>query len=323
MNKYLSICIPTYNRADILKDSVQELIEIAGEFSVPICISDNASPDHTTLVIRELQKKYPYIFYSRNVENIGMDRNFEAVLKMARTHYAWLLGDDDRIRKRSVKRILEIINANDYDVIVVNGGIASEPFVRVSDVPSREFTDCNELLSELGWHMTWMSSLIYNHSLIEKANFPRYDGTFFTQVGVIFESLASKKDMKIQWCSSPFFYPAKIASLSWGGVVFEIFMQKWMQIIHSLPDNYSEDIKLKCIKDHGVKTGLFSLVSFFNLRAMGYYSYSTFVRYLNYYKFTTNVPLPVLFMISIFPKWPLEITRSIYKNREQLFRLLL
>ena len=48
-NKLLSLCIPTYNRADILKETLTKLVLepafILGR--VEICISDNASTDHT------------------------------------------------------------------------------------------------------------------------------------------------------------------------------------------------------------------------------------------------------------------------------------
>ena len=66
MNNLISICIPTYNRESLLKESLVKLISQIREFSIAIYISDNSSSDNTEEVVKELSNNYKYIFYHKN-----------------------------------------------------------------------------------------------------------------------------------------------------------------------------------------------------------------------------------------------------------------
>ncbi|MDI6731884.1 MAG: glycosyltransferase, partial [Candidatus Margulisbacteria bacterium] len=81
MNKTLSLCIPTYNRAAILGDYLKELAPQAAKYDVNIYISDNASTDETEQVVISLMGKYPNIYYSRNDKDMGHEYNFMKVLR--------------------------------------------------------------------------------------------------------------------------------------------------------------------------------------------------------------------------------------------------
>ena len=52
MNKDLSICIPTYNRAKFLDENLSKTIPICRKFKIPIYISDNDSKDNTFEVFK-------------------------------------------------------------------------------------------------------------------------------------------------------------------------------------------------------------------------------------------------------------------------------
>ena len=63
MNKQplLSICIPTYNRADKLKQTLESIVsqpEFIDFDEFEIVISDNGSKDGTKEICEELKKKY-------------------------------------------------------------------------------------------------------------------------------------------------------------------------------------------------------------------------------------------------------------------------
>lgn len=91
----LSICIPTYNRAEILKKTIDTLLSLE-EFNseVELVISDNASEDGTESLIKELIHKYEdkRILYHRNNSNIK-DLNFFTVLSVASGKYLKLFND--------------------------------------------------------------------------------------------------------------------------------------------------------------------------------------------------------------------------------------
>src|SRR3989304_4568740 len=95
----LSICIPTYNRAHYLKECLGSIVAQFGDpeicSSVEVVVTDNASPDKTREVVEEYQKKFKNIRYSRNNENLGVDRNVINVVEMASGVFGWYMGDDD------------------------------------------------------------------------------------------------------------------------------------------------------------------------------------------------------------------------------------
>lgn len=60
---------------------------------------------------------------------------------------------------------------------------------RVTDVKSKSFTDPIELLSELGWHLGLISSMIVLKAMTEKTYTHRYMETTFIHLGLFFEYL--------------------------------------------------------------------------------------------------------------------------------------
>ena len=92
----LSICIPTYNRAQHLSNCLQSLISMRRPkgFQFEICISDNGSNDNTKEIVDKAKEDID-INYSNNKSNLGIARNFLKVVSMAKGEFVWLIGDDD------------------------------------------------------------------------------------------------------------------------------------------------------------------------------------------------------------------------------------
>ncbi|PCI37852.1 MAG: hypothetical protein COB50_03240, partial [Thiotrichales bacterium] len=115
----LSICIPTYNRAEYLPMLLDSIIkQVKDHKLVEICISDNASTDNTKELINEYKKKYKNIKYYCSPNNMGVERNFLKVIDIAAGKYCWLMGSDDCLMDNSVLYILEKIAQHDVDIIL-------------------------------------------------------------------------------------------------------------------------------------------------------------------------------------------------------------
>lgn len=92
----VSVCIPTYRRADLLRRAVIELL--ACDYpNLEIVISDNGSPDHTRDVAAALCSASSRVRYFRHPHNMGPTKNFEFARAQARGKYFLWHGDDDRI----------------------------------------------------------------------------------------------------------------------------------------------------------------------------------------------------------------------------------
>tara|TARA_B100001057_G_scaffold490690_1_gene579473 strand:+ start:561 stop:1589 length:1029 start_codon:yes stop_codon:yes gene_type:complete len=135
--KKLAICIPTYNRANCLRNCLESISCNEDIFinQVDICISNNGSSDFTEEVIDEYKEKLPIIRSSNN-KNIGIPRNFLKVVSMANSEFIWLIGDDDLLLPDSLKKSLELINLNkDVDFFYVNSFHLSTDYVDSHNQP--------------------------------------------------------------------------------------------------------------------------------------------------------------------------------------------
>ncbi len=310
-SKLLSIVIPTYNRADYLDYSLEVHVPLARIYSIEIFISDNASTDNTSIIVEKWKAVYPFIKYYINETNLGPDKNFELALKYPKTEYVWLLGDTHKIPIDGIKYVNELITEknNRYDVIVFNAG------QRVIDIETQDYFDQNKILSDLGWHMTCMSCLIYNTQLIESANFVKFYDSYFIQLGIILDSI-SKKTFNIHWIKDKsidsIHLPNKIKD-SWQNQTFYIWIEKWSDFILSLPSTYNQVIKLKCIKDHGVKSKIFSFKNLLSLRKANLLNYKNYLTYYQLLPLTINYSNQLILIIAILPINALNIL-NIFKK---------
>jgi abequosyltransferase len=107
----LSICIPTYNRherLDLLLQSIARQIEQDQlQDKVEIIVSDNASSDRTREVGESWALRHSFIRLFRNSWNIGGEPNCLRTLEKATGQFAWILGDDDRVREGGIQSVLD------------------------------------------------------------------------------------------------------------------------------------------------------------------------------------------------------------------------
>jgi glycosyltransferase involved in cell wall biosynthesis len=111
-----TVGMPTYNRADLLREALESALSQTYR-DVEIIVCDDASKDHTAEVV----KRYGHrVRYHRNPTNIGMYPNFAKAIELASGEYCSLLQDDDLIHKDFVRRALEGFARAD-DVVFYSG----------------------------------------------------------------------------------------------------------------------------------------------------------------------------------------------------------
>lgn len=118
--KLLSICIPTYNRANYLKQSLTQIQkELNSDIisKVEVLVSDNCSTDNTSEVIAFFKKQGLSISYIRNERNLGWGRNFLQCFEMAVSKYVLLLGDDDVLCDNSIYSLITTLQNKQIGVL--------------------------------------------------------------------------------------------------------------------------------------------------------------------------------------------------------------
>lgn len=90
----ISICIPTFNRADYLEQTLQSITRQTQK-PFEVIIVDNASTDNTSQIVAKYCRfGFTYI---RNPKNLGMVGNYNRCLSLAHGNYLSFLHSDDLI----------------------------------------------------------------------------------------------------------------------------------------------------------------------------------------------------------------------------------
>ena len=110
----LSMCIPTYNRANDLNHNltlIESYLEKAGLFDkVCLVISNNCSTDETDVVVKHfVDEGRLCIHYYKQEHNIGAGPNQVYAVEKASTPWVMLLGDDDYLEPWYIEECLKQI----------------------------------------------------------------------------------------------------------------------------------------------------------------------------------------------------------------------
>jgi GT2 family glycosyltransferase len=110
-NADVTICIPTFNQASYLCDSLQSALnQTVSAKAIIVC--DDASTDETPNVMRELTAVTPQLLYERNPVNLGIAGNNSRLMALAKTEYIIRLDSDDLLEPRYIEQLMPLMLAN-------------------------------------------------------------------------------------------------------------------------------------------------------------------------------------------------------------------
>ena len=116
----LSICIPTFQRCEILRRTLEDLAANGGA-EWEIVVSDNASTDGTAAMVANFRGRFRGLRYARQAVNRGAAANSDTCLRLGTGKYLYLLCDDDRVLPAGIAAALAALEA-DAGVAAVFGG---------------------------------------------------------------------------------------------------------------------------------------------------------------------------------------------------------
>ncbi|WP_293915230.1 glycosyltransferase family 2 protein [Deinococcus sp.] len=109
-NSLVTILIPTYNRAEFLREAIQSAVTQTHR-ELEILILDDASPDDTTSVAAEFADD-PRVIYIRHPNNLGIAGNWRAGIERVRGEFFCLLHDDDTFEPTFVESLLQPLRSD-------------------------------------------------------------------------------------------------------------------------------------------------------------------------------------------------------------------
>ncbi len=150
----LSICIPTYNRADYLIGCLDAIVNQEGfDERVEVVISDNCSTDNTKEICHKYLERYKNIHYFCNEENVRA-LNFSLAFQRATGMLRKLSNDTVMYKPGAIKKILDFVTNNSYghpQLYFLNSGKL--------DKKVRKASSLEEYFDILGHNITWIGSL--------------------------------------------------------------------------------------------------------------------------------------------------------------------
>ena len=107
----LSLCIPTYNRAETLDKLLADISDVKSIYGerVEVCVSNNASTDATSAVIERWRTHFEICVRDQDL-NVGATSNLQSVSGMAHGKWILLVGDDDGLNVSAFQPLMGLLD---------------------------------------------------------------------------------------------------------------------------------------------------------------------------------------------------------------------
>lgn len=308
--KRLAICIPTFNRAAIIEETLLRTLEKYQQRDWDLFIYDSSTDNDTRSIVENYAKKFPGLFYKYIDSSIHSNLKVYTILQdfsnSKKYEYIWICTDTVTWSEELLDEIQSNLKLC-YDLLIIN-------YRDIEKIGTREFADCNNLFISCAWHMTYYGASIYRiRTMLQEIPWAylkeRYcipERINFSHVAFCFEKICTMSSFKAKHISFPVeclrVSPMKRNTVGWRNDAFYIFCICWPSMIMALPDCYKN--KEFVIRQHGINSGLFLERSLIQFREDGLYTYEIYKKYKKIWKNLTTLPCIKLKMISLFPsKW--------------------
>lgn len=273
----ISICIPTYNRANLIGATLDSILTQITE-ECEVVISDNASSDSTAEVVSRYVSRSSRIRYIRNEINIGADRNYDRVVELSRGEYCWLMTDDDVMKPGAIEAVLNAISAYDYSLVAVNAekrnfDLSRVLVPRIYDIlEDRVYLpeDADRLAVD-GYCLIVVCCLVLKRTVWLSRTRDLYYGSMFLHVGVIFQQPLPSPALMI---AAPLITHRDGHVRTFWSELFELSMIKWPSLVWSFPLG-REAKKQICSREPWKNLSLLLL-----FRGAGWYSFSEYKKFV-------------------------------------------
>jgi glycosyltransferase involved in cell wall biosynthesis len=190
----LSICMATYNRGAYIAETLTSIFsQLRGD--VELIVVNGNSPDDTAKVLASLVDAGHPMRVFNEVENGGVDKDYDKAVSYARGRYCWLMTDDDVLVPGAVERILAAIGA-EPDLIVCNAGMWNGD---LKTVIRPDFLDIGSDLTfgpgmqvaafELvAPFLSFIGAVVVRREIWMQRSRDPYFGSLFIHVGVLFQA---------------------------------------------------------------------------------------------------------------------------------------
>jgi glycosyltransferase involved in cell wall biosynthesis len=243
------ICIPTFNRSELLARSLAIALDQCAGLRVEICVSNNASSDATAELLESLALRHSCLRFENRAQNIGIDRNILAAVRMAKGCYVLPIGDDEILAPEALTRILHVLRS-EPDLLILNGRYVTKGVFSAPRLPSscRGVTVTSLFQSfALFWDQMPLGGFVARRGYADPHFADRYLGTHHAYSGAAWDFLLDRFNLsgRVSVVSLPdllieFHRVEKAWAADSGAIHFEQ-IPRWFDLI---PKHYSAAVSV-------------------------------------------------------------------------------
>lgn len=114
MKPLVSVCIPAYNNAEYIMDTINSILNQTYE-NLELVIVDDNSTDNTYEVLKRIQDERVKVYH--NEKNLGMSGNWNRCLSLCSGEFMKLVGADDMLAETSLEKEVQALVDNPSAVL--------------------------------------------------------------------------------------------------------------------------------------------------------------------------------------------------------------
>lgn len=139
LSKKLEIFIRTYNRCDLMKTTLQSVLNQSAK-NIKVTVFDNASTDGTGDYVRSLMQEHGNLFYFRTQENIIFEKRLDIVLPLISAEYVIFFHDDDIMHPQYAECVIKALEDHPEAELVTSW---MWPFRKEEEVVFDDYSTCS------------------------------------------------------------------------------------------------------------------------------------------------------------------------------------
>lgn len=282
----LSVCIPTYQRPELVKDVIDNELKLYCELGFALYIFDSSIDDKTQNLVEEYQKNFSNLFYFRCPSSLHSNAKVYQIFQMAKediiqAEYLWIRSDTMLCHEMFLKAL---VNYLDYDLIVTAAQGMQKNGIRT-------VCDYQAFFEEYAWQLCLFGAVILNISrMIKAADWNYLSSKYllpqhinFSHVCFYFEQILELKDCRILVFDLPeslYHGNPKKTFSTWYSDFFDLWLKRWPDTINALPDYYKN--KTYAIRQNGrvgKENGIFNVWYFRQLVKDNIFTHAVFEQY--------------------------------------------
>lgn len=187
--KLLSIVIPVYNNGRYIYQCLSSILQQDINFNdiEIVCINDG-STDNSLEEINRVEMDYDFEINIVNKENTGVSESRNVGIKSATGKFIWFIDSDDYIEKKSLKKIIDILENKNADIYIMGYNLVDDNGKKIKSI--KEYNDNNrydEILKNGRFNCVWQ--LIISKDFIIENDFK------FNKQYIIAEDMLFNLDM--------------------------------------------------------------------------------------------------------------------------------